>query len=253
MTNNKFTKISEIGEFNLIRNLVQGIKTTQKSTKMGIGDDAAVINFTKAKDHLISTDMLVEGVHFNPNYCPLKHVGYKAIIVNISDICAMNGHATHALISLAIPTKYSVELITDLYSGIRLACENYNIDLVGGDTTASTTGLIISITIIGESKPNKTTYRSGAKPGDLLVVSGDLGGAYLGLQILERENTIFEQHQKSEPILEQYSYILEKQLKPEATYQSLSKFMDQMTVKKSERVLFEKMLLSIDNALKKRC
>ena len=215
MRKKKFTPISEIGEFNLIRKIIKGARLQHKSTKKGIGDDAAVLIQTKDRDQLISTDTLIEGVHFNPTYCPLKHIGYKAVAVNISDICSMNGTATHITVSLAIPNKYSVELVSELYEGIKLACSNYDIDLIGGDTTASASGLVISVTVLGESKPQKTTYRSGAKPGDLLVVSGDLGGAYLGLQILERENALFEENNKSQPKLNPYSHVLGKQLKPE--------------------------------------
>lgn len=216
MMSNKFTPISKIGEFELISRILKNSSNKHKSTKKGAGDDSAVIeNFAK-KDHLISTDMLAEGVHFDPTYTPLKHLGYKSIIVNISDICAMNGIATHALVSLGIPNKYSVEHIEELYSGIHTACKNYSIDLIGGDTTSSASGLIISVTIIGEPSSTELSYRSGAQPNDIVFVSGDLGGAYLGLQILEREKQIFMEDQKSQPELTQYSPILEKQLKPEA-------------------------------------
>ncbi len=210
-----FTPISKIGEFNLIKQITAKFSYHNKSTKSDIGDDAAVLSFSKTQDSLISTDMLVEGVHFDPTYCPMKHVGYKSIVANISDICAMNGVAKHVLVSLAIPNKYSVELISELYEGIRLACKNYNLDLIGGDTTANQTGLVISVTIIGAATKNKITYRSGAQDTDLLVVSGDLGAAYLGLQILEREKRIFDKNTKVQPVLDGYSYILERQLKPE--------------------------------------
>jgi len=213
---NKFTPISEIGEFGLIKRILKGNKNKHNSTKKGPGDDSAVIECFTKKDQLISTDMLAEGVHFDPTYTPLKHLGYKSLIVNISDICAMNGIATHALVSLGIPNKYSVEHIEELYSGIHTACKNYNIDLIGGDTTSSATGLIISVTIIGEPSSTEPSYRSGAQPNDVVFVSGDLGGAYLGLQILEREKQIFLEDEKSQPELTQYGSILEKQLKPEA-------------------------------------
>ena len=212
----KFTPISELGEFKLINRVTKNLRINNNLTKRGIGDDAAVINSLNKKDCLISTDMLVEGVHFDSTYTPLKHLGYKSIIVNISDICAMNGKANQALVSLGIPNKYSVEHIEELYSGIRMACEKHHIDLVGGDTTSSSTGLIISITIIGECDPQDLVYRSGSKPNDLVFVSGDLGAAYLGLQILEREKQVFNNNQHFKPKLEEYKYILQRQLKPEA-------------------------------------
>ena len=163
--------------------------------------------YLKNEDYLISTDMLVEGVHFDSAYTPLKHLGYKSIVVNVSDICAMNGHATHALVSLAIPNKYSLEHISTLYEGVKLACANYSIDLIGGDTTSSSSGLVINVSIVGKVNGKKITYRKGAKPNELLCVSGDLGAAYLGLQILERERYIFNENQNVQPELENYKYI----------------------------------------------
>jgi thiamine-monophosphate kinase len=215
MKKQKFTPISELGELGLINKITNNFFIKHKSTIKGIGDDAAVLYLDKNRSQLISTDMLVEGIHFDPSYCPLKHVGYKSIIVNASDIYAMNGVPTQALISIAVPNKYSVEAISSIYEGVGLACRNYNIDLIGGDTTATLNNLVISVVIMGQVEPNKITYRSGAKINDLLVVSGDLGGSFLGLQILEREKMIFEQNQKSQPVLDQYSLLLEKQLKPE--------------------------------------
>ena len=215
MANTKFTTISEIGEFGLIERLSKNITNRHKETQLGIGDDAAVLSITKDLRHLVSTDMLVEGVHFDITYSPLKHVGYKSIVVNISDICAMNGFPTHALVSIAVPNKYSVEMIEKIYSGIKLACDNFSIDLIGGDTTASVGTLTISITVFGKAQNSRLTYRSGAQLNDLLVVTGDLGGAYLGLQILERENSIFQKNELSQPDLSPYSVILERQLKPE--------------------------------------
>ena len=215
MGNIKFTPISEIGEFGLIDRLLENINIKHTETKMGIGDDAAVLSISKDFDHLVSTDMLVGGVHFDITYAPLKHVGYKSIVTNISDICAMNGLPTHALISIAVPNKYSVEMIEEIYVGIKLACDNYAIDLIGGDTTASSGPLIISITIFGKTETQRVTYRSGSKPNDVLVVTGNLGAAYLGLQILERENSIFQENKLSQPNLGAYSYLLERQLKPE--------------------------------------
>ena len=214
--NNKFTPISEVGEFGLIEKLTKDHLNKHKSTKTGIGDDSAVLKDLKKHDRLISTDMLVEGVHFDPTYTPLKHLGYKSIVVNISDICAMNGVATHALVSLGIPNKYSVEHIEELYLGIKTACLNYNIDLIGGDTTSSGSGLIISITILGDAPEEKAAHRSGAEANDVIFVSGDLGAAYLGLQVLEREKRIFRDNEKVQPELNEYSYVLERQLKPEA-------------------------------------
>ena len=224
MSNKSFTPISEIGEFGLIDRLSKNIKTKNPETKKGIGDDAAVLSISKDLDHLVSTDMLVGGVHFDITYAPLKHVGYKSIVSNISDICAMNGLPSHALVSIAIPNKYSVEMIEELYGGIQLACDNYSIDLIGGDTTASAGPLNISITMFGKVDSVKTAYRSGSKPNDVLVVTGDLGAAYLGLQILERENSIFQQNKLSQPNLSAYSYLLERQLKPEARIDVIKNF-----------------------------
>ncbi|MAZ58049.1 MAG: thiamine-phosphate kinase [Flavobacteriales bacterium] len=215
MNKTKFTPISSIGEFELINKITTPAKINNKSTKMGVGDDAAILEFDKKCQQLISTDMLVEGVHFDCAYSPLKHVGYKAVVSSISDICAMNGQATHILISLAIPNKYSVELITSLYDGIHLACKNYNLDLIGGDTTASPNELIINVTILGTGDKKRVVCRSAANPTDLLITTGNLGAAYLGLQILEREKMIFEKNNQSQPPLDEYAYILERQLKPE--------------------------------------
>ena len=190
MKKTKFTPISELGEHNLISKITSPFQLNQVTTKMGIGDDSAVLNDLN-DEVVISTDVLVEGVHFDPMYTPLKHLGYKSVVVNISDVCAMNAVATHVLVSISISNKYSVEMINEIYEGINQACKNYNIDLIGGDTSSSMSGLMISVTIIGKSTNELTTYRSGAKPNDLLILSGDLGAAYLGLQILEREKSIF--------------------------------------------------------------
>jgi len=216
MTKSIFTPISKLGEFGLIEKLTKSIKTYHKSTQKGIGDDAAVLSSLLKMEQLVSTDMLIEGVHFDSTYTPLKHLGYKSTVVNISDICAMNGDATHMLVSLGIPNKYSIEHIEELYAGIMLACKNYNIDLIGGDTTSSPTGLVINISIFGKAKKKIITYRSGAKPNDILLVSGTLGASYLGLQILEREKAIFNKNTDSQPSLDKYEYVLQKQLKPEA-------------------------------------
>lgn len=208
------TKLAELGEFGLINHLTQNFKCTQKSTIKGVGDDAAVISTNK--QILISNDLLVEGVHFDLSYMPLKHLGYKAVMVNLSDIYAMNGIATQITVSLAVSNRFPLEALDELYEGIYLACKNYKVDLVGGDTTSSTKGLLLSINAIGEVDKEKIVYRSTAKPNDLLVVSGDLGAAYLGLQVLEREKQVFQVNPNSQPDLTNYSYLVERQLKPEA-------------------------------------
>ena len=213
-----FTPISDLGEFGLINKITDKFNTQHKSTIKAIGDDAAVLSLNKDLSQLLTTDMLVEGIHFDPTYCPLKHIGYKSIVVNASDIYSMNGTPTHVLISIAVPNKYSVESIADIYDGIRMACANYGIDLIGGDTTATSNNLVVNITMVGQARPSEITYRSGAKANDLLVVSGDLGASYLGLQILEREKMIYEQNQKAQPVLEGYSSLIERQLKPEARF-----------------------------------
>ena len=211
----KFTPISEIGEVALIKQLTEQVKIKRESTLLGVGDDAAVISYNNKKT-LLTTDTLAEGVHFNLMYTPLKHLGYKAIVSSLSDVYAMNGEPSQALVSLSIPNKYSLEMIEKIYEGIHLACNNYNIDLVGGDTTASPHSLVVTVTIIGVAQVKCITYRSGAQANDLLVVSGHLGGAYLGLQILEREKLLFQENSNMQPSLEKYTKILERQLKPEA-------------------------------------
>ena len=215
-SNIKKTPISDLGEFGLIEHITKSFDNKNKSTIFGVGDDAAVIKYTKDKHHLLSTDMLVEGVHFDLSYTPLKHLGYKAVSVNVSDICAMNGRPTHITVSIAISNRFTIESVEELYSGIKLACENYNIDLVGGDTTSSINGLAISITILGEVDKNSITYRRGAKVNDLVVVSGDLGAAYLGAQILKREKEIFLANPGVQPDLQGNDYALQRQLKVEA-------------------------------------
>ena len=211
----KQTSIAELGEFGLIDRITKDFKLQHKSTIKGIGDDAAVLEF-KEKQVVVSTDLLTEGVHFNLMYVPLKHLGYKSVVVNVSDIYAMNATPKQILVSIALSSKFSVEAVDQIYEGIALACENYNVDLVGGDTTSSLTGLTISITAIGEVEKEKVVQRSGAKPTDLLCVTGDLGGAYMGLQLLERENEVYKVNENMQPQLEGYDYILERQLKPEA-------------------------------------
>ena len=213
--NEQRTSISELGEFGLIKHLTKYFKIQQESTEKAIGDDAAVLEFSD-KQTLVTTDLLVEGVHFDLSYMPLKHLGYKSVMVNLSDVYAMNGIATQITVSIAVSNRFPLEALEELYAGIQLACDTYKVDLIGGDTTSSTTGLLISVTALCTANANDIVYRNGAKPNDLLVVSGDLGGAYLGLQVLEREKQVFAANPNSQPDLEQYSYIVERQLKPEA-------------------------------------
>ena len=209
------TEISTLGEFGLIKHLTKDVKNAQPSTQKGIGDDAAVLNF-KDKRTLVTTDLLLEGIHFNLEYVPLKHLGYKAAVVNFSDIYAMNATPTQITVSLGISKRFSVEDLEELYSGIRLACERYNVDLVGGDTCASMTGLTISITCLGEAYDSDIVYRNGAKEHDLVCVTGNLGTAYMGLQLLERERIVMQANENATPAFEGREYLLERQLKPEA-------------------------------------
>lgn len=209
------TELEDLGEFGLIKHLSTHIKNTNPDTVLGIGDDAAVID---GGDHytLITTDMLMEGVHFDLSYSPLKHVGYKSAVSNFSDIYAMNGKPTHMVVSIGLSNRFSLEAIEELYAGIIMAAEIYGVDIVGGDTVSSKSGLVINIAAYGKVDKDKVIYRSGAKDKDLLVVSGDLGAAYMGLQILEREKAVFESTPGVQPDLEGNDYILERQLKPEA-------------------------------------
>ena len=213
--NNNKTSISTLGEFGLIEHLTQNIKHVNQSTKMGVGDDAAVLSYNK-KETLVTTDLLLEGVHFNLVYTPLKHLGYKSVVVNLSDIYAMNGQPKQITVSLGISSRFHLEDMDELYEGILLACKNYGIDLVGGDTSSSMTGLTISITALGEAEKDKVVYRNNAKTNDLICVSGDLGAAYLGLQLLERERELFDSNTDLKPQLSGYEYIIGRQLKPEA-------------------------------------
>ena len=213
--NKNTTSLSDIGEFGLIEHLTKTFPIINSSTLRGIGDDAAVINFTEGPT-AITTDLLIEGIHFDLTYMPLKHLGYKSVMVNLSDVYAMNVHPTQITVSIAVSNRFPLEALEELYLGIKLACKNYKVDLVGGDTSSSTTGLIISITAMGETQKEKITYRTGAKPKDLLVVSGDLGGAFMGLQVLEREKEVFKVNPNNQPDLDPYSYCVERQLKPEA-------------------------------------
>ena len=209
------TSLSELGEFGLIDHLTKNFSISQESTVKGIGDDAAVID-TKGKHLLVSTDLLIEGVHFDLAFMPLKHLGYKAVMVNLSDIYAMNAKATQITVSLAVSNRFPLEALEELYAGIELACSIYKIDLVGGDTTSSTKGLLISVTAMGVADAGDIVTRYGAGEGDLLVVSGDLGASYMGLQVLEREKQVHQVNPNAQPDLEPYSYLIERQLKPEA-------------------------------------
>lgn len=213
--NQQRTNISDLGEFGLIDHLTKNFEITQASTLKGIGDDAAVMDF-KDKKVVLTTDLLIEGVHFDLSYMPLKHLGYKAVMVNLSDVYAMNADATQITVSIAISNRFPLEAVEELYAGIALAAKNYKVDVVGGDTTSSTTGLIISVSAIGVANEEDIVYRNGANPNDLLVVTGDLGGAYMGLQVLEREKEVFKVNPNNQPDLDQYTYIVERQLKPEA-------------------------------------
>lgn len=211
------TEIATLGEFGLIRHLTEGLENRQPSTRYGVGDDAAVIACSEGKQTLITTDLLLEGVHFDLTYVPLKHLGYKSAVVNFSDIYAMNGTPTQITVSLGVSKRFSVEEMEALYAGIRLACEEYGVDIVGGDTTSSMTGLTISITCLGEADPEQIVYRNGAHDTDLLCVSGDLGAAYMGLQLLEREKLVLKgSDQTIQPDFTGREYLLERQLKPEA-------------------------------------
>ena len=213
--NDQQTPLSDLGEFALIDHLTKHFKVGQASTVSSIGDDAAVLEF-KDKQIVVSTDLLIEGIHFDLSYMPLEHLGYKAVVVNLSDVCAMNAVASQITVSIAVSNSFPLEALEALYSGIHKAAKYYNVDLVGGDTTSSTRGMIISVTAIGSASKERIVRRSGAKPNDLLVVTGDLGGAYLGLQVLEREKEVFKVNPNNQPDLEPYTYLVERQLKPEA-------------------------------------
>ena len=232
---NSNTGIGSLGEFGLIDHLTKNFKIQQKSTVKGIGDDAAVISCNSEKEMVVTTDFLLEGVHFDLSYMPLKHLGYKAVIVNLSDIYAMNAEPTQITVSIAVSNRFPVEALEELYAGIEAAANVYKIDVVGGDTTSSTTGLIISITAIGTVKKGEAVYRSGAKENDLLVVTGDLGAAYMGLQVLEREKEVFKVNPNSQPDLEPYSYLVERQLKPEAR-KDVSKLLEELEIKPTSMI-----------------
>lgn len=213
--NQNNTKLSKLGEFGLIEHITSNFTIKNQSTVLGVGDDAAVLNFDN-KSIVVSTDFLIEGIHFDLSYMPLKHLGYKSIVVNLSDIYAMNATASHVTISIAVSNRFTLEAIEELYDGINAAAKIYGVDVIGGDTTSSSSGLTISVTAIGYIKPNEIVRRSGACENDLLVVTGDIAGAYLGLKVLEREKEVFKVNPNNQPDLDHYSYIIERQLKPEA-------------------------------------
>ncbi len=213
--NTSRTELSTLGEFGLIEHLTKHIELTQESTLKGVGDDAAILHFNN-EEIVVTTDMLLEGIHFDLSYVPLKHLGYKSIIVNLSDIYAMNAQPTQVLVSIGISNRFSLEAVEEIYQGMIIACKRYGVDLVGGDTSASKQGLVISITAIGKQSKDKITKRDTANQNDLLCVTGDLGAAYMGLQLLEREKNVFLSDPNIQPDLEGYDYIVERQLKPEA-------------------------------------
>lgn len=215
MSKGQKTELGQLGEFGLINHLTENIKLKQDGTIKGVGDDAAVIDF-KNKKTVVTTDLLLEGIHFDLTYTPLKHLGYKSIVVNVSDVYSMNATPTQVTVSLGLSSKISVEALDELYEGIYAACEHYNVDLVGGDTSSSLTGLTISVTALGIADEEKLSYRDGAKANDLICVSGDLGAAYMGLQLLEREKRVYADNPEVQPDLSGYDYLLGRQLKPEA-------------------------------------
>ncbi len=214
--NSEKTNLSELGEFGLIQHLTKDYSPSRSSTVIGIGDDAAVIDTGAGNVLVLSNDTLVEGVHFDMVYTPLKHLGYKSVVVNLSDVVAMNARPSQIVLSMAISSKYTLEAIEAFYEGVYAACKQYNVDLVGGDTTSSLSGLVISISAIGEARKEEIIYRNGASESELICVSGDLGGAYAGLQVLEREKSVYIDNPKMQPDLEGFDYILQRQLKPEA-------------------------------------
>ncbi len=236
--------MKELGEFGLIDRLTENIKLKNKSTVKGVGDDAAV---TDAGDKymIVTNDLLVEGVHFDMTYTPLRHLGYKAAVVNISDVAAMNGEAKQLVVSIAVSNRFSVEALEEIYEGLLLACERYGVDLVGGDTSSSVTGLLISVTAIGEVEKDKVVYRTGAKVNDLLCVTGDLGAAYMGLLLLEREKSVYKDNPDMQPDLEGHDYILERQLKPEARTDMVRLF--------SEKGIVPTSMIDISDGLASEC
>ena len=232
--NQQRTDLNTLGEFGLIEHLTKNFEIKHKSTIKSIGDDAAVLEFGK-NQVVVTTDFLVEGVHFDLSYMPLKHLGYKSVVVNLSDVFAMNANATQITVSIAVSNRFPLEALEELYAGIETAAKLYNIDVVGGDTTSSLSGLTISITALGEVEKDDVVYRSGAKPNDLLIVTGDVGSAYLGLQVLEREKEVFKVNPKNQPDLDAYTYIIERQLKPEAR-QDIIKLLSDLEVKPTSMI-----------------
>lgn len=232
--NKERTDINELGEFGLIKHLTNNFKIRNDYSVKGVGDDAAVLD-AKGKQTLVSTDLLLEGIHFDLAYVPLMHLGYKAVQVNLSDIYAMNGKASQITVSLGLSSKFPLEAVEEIYKGIELACNKFNIDLIGGDTSSSKQGLVISITSIGYADADKVTYRNGAQEHDLLCVSGDLGGAYVGLQILEREKLIYLENPQIQPDLEGKDYIIERQLKPEARMDIVA-LLEEMDIKPTSMI-----------------
>lgn len=231
----KRTELDELGEFGLIDKLTAPFTTHVSNTIKGVGDDAAVISISEQEVMLVTTDLLLEGIHFNLMYTPLMHLGYKAVMINLSDIFAMNGKAEQITVSIAVSNRFPLEALEELYAGIKKACDYYKVDLVGGDTSSSLSGLVISISAIGRANKSDVVYRSGAKENDLLVVSGDLGGAYMGLQLLEREKEVFKANPSMQPDLEGNDYLLERQLKPEAR-QDIIHFLKELEVKPTSMI-----------------
>jgi len=227
--NQSRTSLAELGEFGLINHITQYFKINHKTTVKAVGDDAAVLGKSD-KESLVTTDLLIEGVHFDLSYMPLKHLGYKAVMVNLSDVYAMNADAEQITVSIAVSNRFTLEAIEELYAGIQLACDTYKIDLIGGDTTSSTTGMLISVTAIGKANTEDIVYRDGAKPTDLIVTTGDIGAAYLGLQVLEREKEVFKVNPQNQPDLDKYTYLIERQLKPEAR-KDIPKLLKELEVK----------------------
>ena len=216
MSNRKTSTIESIGKFGLIERLTNNLSLTNPHTVLGVGDDSAIIELSDKESLLLTTDLLVEGIHFNLMYVPLKHLGYKAVSIGISDICAMNGKAEQITVSIAVSSKFPVEALDELYDGINLACDDFHVDLVGGDMSSSVSGLVISISAVGRVESTKITLRSGAKANDIIMVSGTLGASYLGLQILERENEVFKVNPVVQPELDGFDALIKRQLKPEA-------------------------------------
>lgn len=220
------SEVNQFGEFGLIERIKNNTTLQNASSLTGIGDDAAVIERGNGEYTLLSTDMLVEGIHFDLSYFPLRHLGYKAVAVNVSDIAAMNGTPEQITVSIALSNRFSIEAIDELYAGIQSACENYKVDLIGGDTTSSRLGLIISVSVLGKAHSEKVAYRRGAKASDIICVTGDLGAAFLGLQVLEREKEVFKSNPDMQPDLEQYEYLVGRILKPEARTDIVSELSD---------------------------